>query len=302
MLTLPASAQPSKRFEHSFRSMGVQFQLVAYASSLAEVRQAFGQAQTRAEELDQIFSDYKTDSESRRLVERPPGVPSEVSPDLYWLISESQRKSVESQGAFDITIGPVVRLWRLARKRHRLPDAEELQEAMRCVGSEKILLGEPHRVTLAVKGSRLDFGGIAKGYAADECLKILIEAGLPASMVDASGNLALGDPPPGQTGWKVAIASFGEPNRTEQSLELSRCGVSTSSDAQQATEIDGRRYSHIIDPRTGQALTESHSITVIARNAMDADAWSTALSVLGPEHIPDFRAKHADVQIILQSR
>jgi thiamine biosynthesis lipoprotein len=127
---------------------------------------------------------------------------------------------------------------------------------------------------------RLDLGGIAKGYAADAALTVLAQHGLPHAMVAAGGDLALGRPPPGEPGWKVALAPFGSAAGAPVSVVASEVGISTSGDAEQFVEIDGTRYSHILDPATGHGLTSAAAVTVIARTATLSDGLATAGCVL----------------------
>jgi thiamine biosynthesis lipoprotein len=131
---------------------------------------------------------------------------------------------------------------------------------------------------------QLDLGGIAKGYAADKALEVLRSHGLPRALVAASGDIAIGDPPPGKRAWRVGVGAFGT-NRTQlaSNLLLHRAAVSTSGDTEQFVEINGRRYSHIVDPRTGIGLTERLQVTIIAKNATDTDSFATAVSILGAE-------------------
>jgi thiamine biosynthesis lipoprotein len=138
-------------------------------------------------------------------------------------------------------------------------------------------------VTLRVAGMRLDAGGIAKGYAADSALKVLAGAGLRHALVAAGGDIAIGDAPPGEPGWQIALAGLDADRAAPGSpLTLTHAGVSTSGDAEQWVEIAGHRYSHIIDPRTGMALQGHHSVSVVAPDAITSDMLATAVSVLGP--------------------
>ena len=124
----------------------------------------------------------------------------------------------------------------------------------------------------------LDLGGIAQGWAADDCLKILHQLGVDIALVDAGGDIALGAAPPGEKGWAIEIPALNEGKKT---LFLQNCGITTSGATYRFLELDGKRYSHIIDPRTGMALTHHTLVTVMAPNATTADAWATAISVLG---------------------
>jgi thiamine biosynthesis lipoprotein len=126
-------------------------------------------------------------------------------------------------------------------------------------------------------------GAIAKGYAADEALAVLIERGLPRALVAASGDMAVGDPPPGEEGWRIEVARLDVPDAPAPPiLLLKNCGVATSGDVYQHLEINGVRYSHIIDPRTGLGLTDHSLVTIVAPDCISADSLATAVSVLGP--------------------
>ncbi len=273
------------RYELSSPHMGTLFRITLFAPSPAAAEAAAREAFQRVAALEDIMSDYQADSELMLLAGQPWGRPVSVSEDLFQVLQRAQDFAARSRGAFDVTMGPYVRLWRFARKRKRLPAAAELASASRSVGFQHLRLDSRQRAaTLLAPGMRLDLGGIAKGYAADEALKILRRHGLPRALVAASGDLALGDPPPGARGWKVGIAALEErgAERLERVIELCNAGISTSGGTEQFIEIDGRRYSHILDPRTGLGLTNRIQATVIAANATTTDAMATAVCVLGP--------------------
>jgi thiamine biosynthesis lipoprotein len=193
-----------------------------------------------------------------------------------------------------VTLGPVTLLWREARQQHRLPAPDSLRTALQSSGYRKLhLKGATRTVMLDQEGMRLDLGGIAKGYAADQALAILAELGIRRALVAASGDLAIGDPPPGRKGWTVGIDSPDpRPAAFARVLDLCNAAVSTSGDSSQNLEDAGVRYSHIIDPSNGIGLTRPIAVTVVARQGIDADSWSTALSVLGPKRGAALIEKH----------
>jgi len=229
------------------------------------------------------MSDYDNASELMRLCAGAGGPPVPVSAELFFVLSKAQEVSRQSDGAFDVTVGPVVQLWRAARKRRKLPDAEKLAEARELVGWRNVRLDKDRRAVQLLKpGMKLDLGGIAKGYAADQALAVLKKQGIERALVAAGGDIAVSGPPPGSDGWKIAIATLpgeGDPGR----LVLHHAAVSTSGDAEQFVEIDGKRYSHIVDPRTGIGLIGRMSATVVARRGIDADSLTKVVAVLGPE-------------------
>ena len=280
-----AQQSPLKRFEFSRIEMGVDFRVALYASDSEVASNAASAAFDRVHDLNNVMSDYESSSELMRLcATSKPGKPVVVSPELMIVLSHSQLVATASNGAFDVTLGPVTKLWRRARRQMELPAADDLQQARASVGFQFLRLSPQDRsVELLKPEMRLDLGGIAKGYAADEALKILRAKGISRALVAASGDIAVGDPPPGKVGWIVEVESLTRKNVPDLSLKLANQAVSTSGDAYQSVEIAGRRYSHIVDPKTGLGLEQRSSVTIIAATGMQADALATAVTVLGPE-------------------
>lgn len=280
-----AEGEELQRFREMRPGMGSTFEIILYAPDEPAARRGLDAAFARIEQLNAVFSDYDAHSEAGRLSHASPmpqAVP--VSDDMFAVLDYATRLSRGTDGAFDITVGPVSRLWRRARRQRQLPAAERLQQALASVGYQHLELdAASRRARLAAPDMRLDFGGVAVGYAVDEALQVLKQQGLSRVLVNGSGDMALGDPPPGETGWRIGVAPLQPDQPPSRLLRLAHCGVSTSGDAWQFVEIDGRRYSHIVDPRTGLGLTTRSSVTVIAGNGMAADALATAVSVLGPQ-------------------
>ena len=268
MAALPALAL--ERFEAVEPAMGTLFRIVVYAGSAVEARTGFNAAFARARSLDERLSDYRAESELNRLCRAGQ---AQVSQDLFDVLVIARQLAKTSHGAFDPTLGPFTRLWRESRRSGRLPSAEAINEARGRAGWRKLRLKPRTRlVTLAVPGMQLDLGGIAKGYAADQMLAELRRAGIPQALVAASGDIAIGDAPPGQPGWTI------EAGRSTRML--ANRGVSTSGPAEQFVTIGAVRYAHIIDPRTGIGLINASTAGVIAPTATLADALATAAVVL----------------------
>jgi len=273
--------------------MGVQVSVTLYAPSQDIAESAASAAFKRFAELEDIMSDYRPTSELMRLCARSGGPPVRVSGDLFRVLKFAKEISRRSNGAFDVTVGPMVQLWRQSRKNATLPSEDELKNARALVGWRKVLLNDKDRtVRLTVPGMRLDLGGIAKGYAGDEAIKSLKRSGIRRAMVEAGGDIVLSGPPPGERGWRIAIPAArseqqGTTGNTENTgrttLPLSNRGISTSGDTYQFVEIGGKRYSHVVDPRTGLGLTSHILVTVIARNGLTSDPLSKVLSVLGKD-------------------
>jgi thiamine biosynthesis lipoprotein len=274
-----------QRFTFSEPHMGTLFKIVLYAPDEATAKKAAKAAFARIAELDRIMSDYQPTSELMQLCKKAGGGAVSVSDDLFSVLTTAQKISKESKGAFDVTIGPVVRLWRRARRTRQLPDRDELARALKLVGYENIRLDPSKKtVQLLIEGMLLDLGGIAKGYAADAALEVLRQHGIRRALVAAGGDIRTGDPPPDAKGWKVGVAQLKNPEGVPAHyLLLTQAAVSTSGDAEQFVEIGGKRYSHIVDPQTGLGLVGRRSTTVIAANGTLSDGLATAACVMGPE-------------------
>lgn len=265
--------------------MGTLFRVVVYAPDKPAAAKAAAAAFARVADLDRVMSDYNPNSELMKLCKRndaDPGVPVKVGDDLFDVLTKAREVAAASGGAFDPTVGPLVALWRAARRTQQLPDAKEIADAKAKVGFRLMTL-DPKAKTVALKvpGMRLDLGGIGKGYAADAALAVLADHGITRALVSASGDIACGDPPPGETAWAVDIAPIGtgKPART---VKLANAAVSTSGDLFQFVEIGGLRYSHVLDPATGVGLTGRRSVSVIAKRGTQADSLTKAASVLPP--------------------
>lgn len=275
-----------QRFEFVRPQMGVPFRIVVYAPAETAAAEGAEAAFARVAQLNAILSDYDPDSEMNRVChDTPVGQAVRVSPELWTMLERSTDIARRSDGAFDVTIGPLVNLWRRARRHAELPPEALLAEARPRVGWEKLRLDSRARtVAFGVAGMRLDFGGIAKGYAADEAVRVLHERGLNRVLVAAAGDIVAGEAPPGEAGWRVEAGGSDATNAPPpRILRLRHAAVSTSGDLFQRLEIGGRRYSHIVDPRTGIGLTDRSLVTVVARDGTTSDSVSTAVSVLGPE-------------------
>jgi thiamine biosynthesis lipoprotein len=269
-----------RRFEFSLARMGTTFNIVLYHTEEEAASKAAVAAFNRVERLETIFSDFRDDSENRRLCRLGAGMPRAVSPELFFVLESSLRFSQLSGGAFNVTIGPVVQVWREARRAGKVPDPGRLAEAKKSTGVEKVILdAEQRTVHLLWPNMRLDFGGIAKGYAADEALRVLKSRGIRMALVDAGGDISIGSAPPGQAGWRIEVKNGLEARGERVSLVLHDRGVATSGDSFQFLESGGARYSHIVDPASAVALRNSPGVTVVARDGITADALATALSV-----------------------
>jgi thiamine biosynthesis lipoprotein len=291
------------RFEFTEPHMGTQFQIIVYALDEAAAAKAAKAGFARIAELDGIMSDYRPASELMQLCKKAGEEPVRVSDDLFYVLSKSQQVAERSDGAFDVTVGPIVRLWRVARKTRRLPDADKLKAALELVGYKNVRIDEKtHSVQLLKPGMLLDLGGIAKGYAADETLKVLENHGIKSALVAAGGDIAVSAAPPDAKGWTIAIAPLEPKNQPKRYLLLHDMAVSTSGDVEQHVEIGGKRYSHIVDPKTGLGLLGRQSVTVVARRGIDSDSLTKVVSVWGPKRGLEFIEKMPGVSAYVERK
>jgi len=289
-----ARTSTAVRVTQSRRLMGVPWTITLYAATADKAHAAVDAAFDEVARLEAILSDYAPESELSRLSAAAPTVsPHPVSNDLWRVLDRSVEICKASGGAFDVTVGPLTTLWRQSRRSGVLPRPDKLAIARAAVGPSTMhLLDELRAVVLGKTAMRLDLGGIGMGYAVDRALEVLAGCGIPAAMVDASGDIGVSGAPPGTAGWKIAVPGLRGTSLqtgTDSSLQpktllLVDAAITTSGDTFQAVEIDGTRYSHIVDPRTGLGVAGFSAVTVIAADCVTADAWATAASVLGHQH------------------
>ena len=277
------SALAEERFRFERELMGTRFVVVCHAVDQTVAKRAVDAAFAIAEVVNQTASDYLAESELSQLALQPPGKPVVLSPMLYRLLDHSRHLAASSGGAFDPTLAPLSILWREARETGRLPDPESISNARAATGWRHFTLDPASRsITRHRTNMAFDLGGVAKGYTADLMLESLAAAGIPRAMIAAGGDIRLGDPPPARDGWRVALQTF-DLARHDEVLTLCNAAVSTSGDLHQSVEIDGVKYSHILDPATGIGLTRRIAASVIADEAKLSDPLATAACVLGPD-------------------
>ena len=249
--------------------------------------------------LNGIFSDYEPASELNRLCDQAgKDIPVPVSTELFDILQQSKAMSGFSGGVFDITLAPCVRLWRRSRRRGELPDNESLTKARARTGWQAMKLDAAARtVHLAKPGMQLDLGGIAKGWTQDACLKLLRDRfKITAVLLDAAGQVAAGDPPAGRDSWQIALQAM--PDGSTDRIPLRGANVATSGNHYQFVEIGSRRYSHLIDPRTGLGSTVSRQASVIAATGSLADALTKLCCLMEPEaSLALIRSRYPEVQI-----
>ncbi len=288
---LHLAAAELQRFEFTDRQMGMPVRVVMYAESQTQADAAVKAVWAKFSAINAIASDYQDDSEIMRLSRKSPMKPSEaipISDDLAAMLGFGQQLAECSDGSFDLTIGPLTQLWRKTKRSRKLPEEDVLRAAREAVDYKALVVGKDTDTGKAVAAllkpnMRLDLGGIAAGYAIDQSLAELKRLGIDRAMIDSSGDIGCSGPPPGERGWRIGIAPLNPNAPPSRYVRLSNAALTTSGDAYQHITLDGQRYSHIVDPKTGLGLTRPAAVTVIARDCMTADALATTVCVLGPE-------------------
>jgi len=260
--------------------MGTLAQVTAIANDDEAARRAVEAAYARLDDVNRLMSDYIADSEIGRLNQLSVNESRTVSDETFTCLTRALEIAERSGGAFDVTCRPLVALWRQAAKRDSLPTEAELTAVRAAIGSDKLTLDAAGRtITLLADGLQIDLGGIAKGYALDLAAEAMQSAGATGGLVDVGGDIvAFGTRRDGRP-WRVGVRHPFEPGLIAQ-LEVTDSAVATSGLQQRFFEIQGERYSHIVDPRTGRPAAEAPSVTVIADDGTTADAWATVFSVM----------------------
>ncbi len=284
VLCISVTTGKGERYEFSRPLMGMVFRIVGYSDDPDLANRAARVAFDRVAVLNQIMSDYEPDSELNRLSDLAgSGKVARISEELCAVLDHAQKLANDTGGAFDVTAGASVKIWRRARRVKRLPPEQVLDAALKTVGFRRLKLDKKNcTVELEMQGMRLDLGGIAKGHALDIALSVLKREGIHQALVSAGGDIVAGEAPPEKKGWRVALIGLREETSPEF-LWLANAAVATSGDLYQFLEIDGTRYSHIVDPRTGRALKKQRLVHVIAPDGITADSLATAISVMGQE-------------------
>lgn len=285
-----AARSEELRLESSVESMGSAYSLVLYGEDRARLEAASEDAFEEVRRLDRMLSNYRPESEWS-LVNREATVhPVKVSAELFQLLSACVEYSRQSEGAFDISVGPLMKVWGFYKGTGHLPGRAEVAEALGKVGYRNILLDAVSKTVLFAKeGVELDPGGIGKGYAVDRMVDVLRRDGIRTALVSASGSsiYALGAPP-GETGWKVGIRDPKDENKIVTEVSLKNESMSTSGNYEKFFRAEGKLYSHIMDPRTGYPSEGMLSASVITPLTLDSEAWTKPYYINGRE----WAAKH----------
>ena len=269
-------------YERSFHSMGSTVELKFYSPSEELFHRVVNACVERTKEIDRLFSNYRDDSVLAE-VNRNAGVdPVSVPEEFLRLVRTSIRYSELTEGAFDITVSSLFEFWRAETKAGRLPARSRIRDALECTGFRKIRIDEvKSQVFLEGDCVKLDFGAIGKGYAVDEMVKIAKKSGITRGLVNFGGNIYAMKPPAGKKSWNVGVRKPGSGSEIISNMDLVNKGIATSGDYERYFKHEGKRYSHIIDPRTGWPVEGVTSVVAVSKTATEADVLSTAVSVLG---------------------
>ncbi len=278
-------ARYGAHLEASRMSMACLYAIDAYGPDAATLPKILEDAFDEVDRIDRLMSHYRPDSPLSRINREAAGHPVAVNPELFDFLVESIRYSRESNGAFDITVGPLMKAWGFFKGDGRLPTPEQLNDARRHVGSPHVVFDRA-RQTIAFDepGVELDLGGIAKGYAVDRVVRLLRARGVSAALVSAGGSTIFGlGAPPGQDAWEVAVQDPFDARKTAMRVRLNNRALSIAGTSEKWFEAEGVRYSHIMDPRTGMPVQGILSVAVLAATGTAGDALDDAFFVLGVE-------------------
>jgi thiamine biosynthesis lipoprotein len=276
------AAQDSGRTRDFRYLMGTSVEVEAYGGNDARRRTAIDEAFGAIAEVDRLMSNYRDDSELSRINRLAAHESVRVSDPMLSILEAAQQVSARSQGGFDATVGPLVRLWGFHDKRPHLPTAAELAALRPLIDYHNLLIdGQTHSVRFARPGVEVDLGGIAKGFAVEVAANALRRRAL-GGLIDAGGNQYLVGSPPGKPMWTAGIKDPDRPDRLLGVVESPETSVSTSANYATFVEINGRKFGHILDPHTLQPSDRALSVTILARDGTVADAMSKAAFILGP--------------------
>jgi FAD:protein FMN transferase len=276
--------QPPYHHEATRMSMACAYAIDAYGLDADTLPRVLEDALDEVDRIDRLMSHYKADSPLSRLNREAAQAPVQVDPELFDFIVDSMRYYRDSHGAFDITVGPLMKAWGFFRGEGRMPKAGELEEARRQVGGNHVILNAAERtIRFDQPGVELDLGGIAKGYAVDRVVRLLRDRGVRAALVSAGGSTIYGlGTPPGRTGWDVTIQDPINPQNIALTVQLKDRALSVSGSYGKWFESGGVRYSHIMDPRSGMPVQGMLSVAVMTTTGTAGDALDDAFFVLGP--------------------
>ncbi len=292
-----ATPDAAQAIEVEIPSMGTILSVKFYSSDPLAATKAIDECRTLAREIESTLTDYDPDSETSQLTNSALNKFHKTSPTLWSVLKASDNWNRLSNGAFDASLGRLTRLWRTQRRTKRPTAPDALENALMDSGWQHVQLNPTEQSIQIQRSVQFDFGAIGKGYLVDRIYEHLVQSGSPRCLVNMSGNMRCGQPPPERDGWRIEIAPLEKGHPPLRRLLLKERAIATSGDLWQFYTIDGKRFSHILDPRTGVGIPGPIAATILTKTAADADACATAVCVLGPgeggqlvERVPDTEA------------
>ncbi len=270
-------------YRRVLKLMGNRFEISVVAHNEAWAEARIDEAVAEIRRIEALLTTYREDSQTNQINANAGIQPTKVDQEVFDLIKRSQRISALTQGAFDITYGSIDKsLWNFDAHMTRLPDAATARLAVRLIDYRNVILDETTTsVFLKHQGMRIGFGGIGKGYAAEMAKQLLIKQGVTSGIVNAAGDLTTWGTQPNGHPWTIGIADPNAKNQPFSCLNISNVAVATSGNYEKFVMIDGKRYSHTIDPKTGLPVSGIKSVTIVCPNAEIADAMATPVMVMG---------------------
>lgn len=263
--------------------MGNRFTITVVDDDAKWAEQQIDEAIAEVSRIEKLLTTFSNESQTNQINENAGIEPIKVDKEVFDIIQRSLRISSLTDGAFDISYGSIdKRFWNFDKEMTSLPDAEAAKESVKLINYQNIVLDAQNQtVFLKEKGMRIGFGGIGKGYAAERAKQLLIKNGVKSGIVNAAGDLATWGNQPNGKPWTIAIADPDAQNTAFSYINISDVAVATSGNYEKYVVIDGKKYSHTIDPKTGFPVSGIKSVTIICPNAELADAMATPITVLG---------------------
>lgn len=282
VLTIACSAQ--QPYKRKLKLMGSRFDVTVVANDSIEGNKYIDTAVAEITRIEKLISSWDTNSQTSA-INRNAGIKAvKVDAELFQLIERAMGISKLTDGAFDISYASMDRIWQFDGSMTAMPSEEEITASVSKVGFKNIVLNkENSTVFLKLEGMKIGFGAIGKGYAADKAKDLLISKGVPSGIINASGDMNTWGKQPSGKEWKVAITNPMDKNKVFALLPIKNGAVVTSGNYEKYVNFNGKRYTHIIDPRTGYPSSGIISVTVFAPKAELADALATSVFVMGKE-------------------
>ena len=293
-----SDSESLQRHEFSRLRMGARASLTFYMEDEMMAAKAAEAVFARLAEIEDVISDWRSDSEVMTVQARPVGSSGPISLDLARILAVSLEVARQSNGSFDVSCGATTKLWRSARRSGVIPAEADIQAAASTCDYRDIRLNQKEStptVQINRAGLEFDFGGIGKGFGADEGLAILMDLGATSALVDLGGDMAVGQPPPGDSGWRIQLPGT-------EVLMLSSCGIATSGATEQFMMIDDQRRSHLVNPQSGQPVLDTGEVTILAPSAVLADAWASVVLVTGLETARTLAGSDSGIRFLPSSR